>query len=283
MCAAHDSCYDKRVTGRINNQMYDELAGSWWDQDGPLHLLKAMVNPWRVPYFAQALRERFGAGLGKVRLLDVGCGGGVLTEEFARLGCRATGIDLSLESLQVARVHARGEGLSIDYQAGSAVGLPFDGGSFEVVSCCDVLEHIPRWVHVIEEVARVLKPGGLFLFDTINRTLGSKVNFIFGLQELPFTKLFPKDTHIWEMFITPRELNTTLEQHGMAVKGLSGGAIAGNPLTTLVEVRRYKRGQTSVAELGRRLQLKDSPDLSLNYLGCAQKKSSSFLSGPPTR
>lgn len=255
----------------INNQMYNELAGSWWDENGPLHLLKAMVNPWRVPYFTDAIKERFGPDLGQVRLLDVGCGGGVLAEEFARLGCKVTGIDVSAESLDVARAHARSENLSIDYQVGSATELPFDGGSFEVVSCCDLLEHVPRWERVIAEVERVLTPGGLFLFDTINRTPQSKFSFIFGLQEWSFTRLFPRDTHVWEMFITPKELTDVLEKHGMRVKGLSGGAIARNPFGTLQEVRRHKRGEINVAELGRRLELKHGPDLSLNYLGYAQR------------
>lgn len=255
----------------INNHMYNELAGSWWDEDGPLHLLKVMVNPWRAPYFADVMRERFGADLGQVRLLDVGCGGGVLAEEFARLGCQVTGIDVSAESLDVARAHARTEGLSIDYRAGSAAELPFDGSSFEVVSCCDVLEHIPGWERVIAEVGRVLVPGGLFLFDTINRTPKSKSTFIFGLQEWSFTRLFPRDTHVWEMFITPAELTDALEKHGMRVMGLSGGVIARNPFATLREVRRHKRGEINVAELGQRLELKHGPDLSLNYLGYAQK------------
>ena len=171
----------------------------------------------------------------------------------------------------MARAHARTERLSIAYQNGSATQLPFDGNSFEVVSCCDVLEHISDWKRVITEVGRVLKSGGLFLFDTINRTSKSKVNFIFGLQDFSFTKLFPKDAHVWEMFITPEELTDALERNGMKVRGLSGGAIARNPLSTLQEVRRHKRGEISVAELGRRLELKLDPDLSLNYLGYAHK------------
>jgi len=251
--------------------MYNELANSWWDENGPLHLLKVMVNPWRAPYFADVMRERFGADLSRVRLLDIGCGGGVLAEEFARLGCQVTGIDISVESIAVARAHARTEDLSIDYQTGSASQLPFDGSSFEVVSCCDTLEHIPEWEQGVVEVGRVLKAGGLFLFDTINRTPKSRSTFIFGLQEWSFTKLFPPDAHVWEMFITPDELSAALEGHGMAVKGLSGGVIARNPLATLGEVRRHKRGEISVAELGQRLELKHDPDLSLNYLGYAQK------------
>jgi 2-polyprenyl-6-hydroxyphenyl methylase/3-demethylubiquinone-9 3-methyltransferase len=251
--------------------MYNELANSWWDENGPLHLLKVMVNPWRVPYFADAMTKHFGTDLSYVRLLDIGCGGGVLAEEFARLGCKVTGVDVAFESLAVARAHARTGGLLIDYQIGTATRLPLDGSSFEVVSCCDVLEHILEWEEVIAEVGRALKPGGLFLFDTINRTPKSKSTFIFGLQEWSFTKLFPRDTHVWEMFITPDELTGALEKQGMKVNGLGGGIIARNPLSTLQEVRRHKRGEISVAELGRRLELKHDPDLSLNYLGYAQK------------
>jgi 2-polyprenyl-6-hydroxyphenyl methylase/3-demethylubiquinone-9 3-methyltransferase len=261
----------KFMSPSINNHMYSEFANSWWDENGTLHLLKVMVNPWRVPYFADALREHFGADLSQVRLLDIGCGGGVLAEEFAKMGCQVTGIDLSDESLAVARAHARAEGLPIAYQNGSATQLPLDGSSFEVVSCCDVLEHIPDWERVIAEVGRVLQSNGLFLFDTINRTSKSKVNFIFGLQDFSFTKLFPKDAHVWEMFITPEELTSALEKNGMKVQGLSGGTIDRNPLSILQEVRRHKRGEINVAELGQRLELRHNPDLSLNYLGYAQK------------
>jgi 2-polyprenyl-6-hydroxyphenyl methylase/3-demethylubiquinone-9 3-methyltransferase len=255
----------------VNNRIYDDLSDSWWDENGPLHLLKAMVNPWRVPYFADALKKQFGAHLTNVSVLDIGCGGGVLSEEFARLGCRVTGIDMSTKSIAVARRHALSEGLTIHYQTALAGQLPFASGSFEAVSCCDVLEHILEWRQVIAEAARMLKPDGLFLFDTINRTPRSKSAFIFGLQEWPFTKLFPRNTHVWEMFITPVELANALEKRGLEAKGFSGGVIARNPLATLQEIRRHKRGEISVAELGRRLALKHSPDLSLNYLGYGQK------------
>lgn len=255
----------------INNHMYSELADQWWDENGTLHLLKVMVNPWRVPFFADALRAHFGADLSHIRLLDIGCGGGVLAEEFARLGPQVTGIDVSAESLAIARAHARTSDLPIVYQAGSATQIPFDGSSFEVVSCCDVLEHIRDWKLVIAEVARVLKPDGIFLFDTINRTPESKVNFIFGLQDFAFTKLFPKDAHVWDMFITPDELTAATEAHGMTVQNLRGGSIGADPLSTLREVRRFKRGKITVAELGSRLELKLSDDLTLNYLGYAHK------------
>jgi 2-polyprenyl-6-hydroxyphenyl methylase/3-demethylubiquinone-9 3-methyltransferase len=251
--------------------VYNDLADSWWNENGTLHLLKAMVNPWRVPYFENALKKSFGTDLSNTRLLDIGCGGGVLSEEFARLDCQVVGIDISAESVAIARAHAQTENLAINYQTGSATQLQFDENSFDVVSCCDVLEHIVEWKQVLSEVRRVLKKNGLFLFDTINRTSKSKSTFIFGLQEWSYTKLFPRDTHIWEMFITPEELSKALENQNINVKGLSGGVIARNPFSTLQEVRRYKRHKINIAQLGHRLELKHDPDLSLNYLGYAQK------------
>jgi 2-polyprenyl-6-hydroxyphenyl methylase/3-demethylubiquinone-9 3-methyltransferase len=255
----------------INNHIYDELANTWWDENEFLYLLKVMVNPWRVPYFKKALIEHYGQRLSVVCLLDIGCGGGVLSEEFASLGYQVSGIDISPRSIAVARAHAARSGLSIDYQIGSGTSLPFKDGSFEAVSCCDVLEHIPGWQQVIMEAGRVLLPGGLFMFDTINRTPKSKAVFIQGLQESSFTKLMPVDTHLWEMFITPDELTAALKQQGLIVENMQGGKIPKNPLATLWDVRQHKRGRITFAELGHRLELKLDPDLSLNYLGCARK------------
>ena len=259
------------MTSEINNDIYDELADTWWDEKKFLHLLKVMVNPWRVPYFKQALVERFGQDLNQATLLDIGCGGGVLTEEFAKTECSVSGIDISLRSIAIAQAHAVQSGLTIDYRVGSATQLPFAPGSFEAVSCCDVLEHIPDWRQVISEAARVLRPNGLFLFDTINRTWQSRVQFIFGLQEFPLTRLMPPDTHRWEMFIRPDELASALRLHGLALKDMQGGKITKNPLSTLWDVQQQKRGRITFAELGHRLELKPDRDLSLNYLGYASK------------
>lgn len=259
------------MTADINNQIYDELAQTWWDERAFLHLLKVMVNPWRVPYFQNALAQAYGQDLSRVRLLDIGCGGGVLTEEFASLGCQVTGLDISPASIAIARAHAANNGLRIDYRVGSGTDLPFDQKSFDAVSCCDVLEHIRDWKQVLGEARRVLVPGGLFFFDTINRTLKSRVTFIFGLQEFPFTSLMPPDTHVWKMFITPNEIKSALESQRLMVEDLMGGKIAANPLTTLLAVRQQKTGKITFSELGRRLQLKLDKDLSLNYLGYARK------------
>ena len=255
----------------INNRIYEEFAQTWWDENEFLHLLKVMVNPWRVPYFKNALLKYYGQDLSQVHLLDIGCGGGVLAEEFASLGCKVTGIDISPASIAVAQAHAALSDLSVHYEVGSGIDLHFEANSFEAVSCCDVLEHIREWKLVLAEVRRVLNPGGLFFFDTINRTLKSKAVMIYGLQESPLTKLMPADTHIWEMFITPDEITAALREQEMVVQNMKGSKIAKNPLTALWDIRQHKRGKITVAELGHRLKLKLDNDLSLNYLGYARK------------
>lgn len=255
----------------INNHIYDELAETWWDESKFLHLLKVMVNPWRVPFFKDSLVQRYGQDLSRVRLLDIGCGGGVLAEEFARMGCQVIGIDSSSKSIAVAQAHADESALSIRYLVGSGTDLPLDPESFEAVSCCDVLEHTNEWRGVIAEASRVLSPGGLFFFDTINRTAESRIQFIFGLQVFPITRLMPANTHIWEMFIKPEEINSVFLRNGLQLKEMQGGKIATNPLSTLWNVWQKKQGKISFAELGRRLELKLDPDVSLNYLGYARK------------
>jgi 2-polyprenyl-6-hydroxyphenyl methylase/3-demethylubiquinone-9 3-methyltransferase len=255
----------------INNHIYDDLAETWWDEKEFLHLLKVMVNPWRVPYFSEILEKGYGQDLSQVRLLDIGCGGGVLTEEFASMGCQVTGIDISPRSIEIARKHAARTGLPIEYQVGSATQLPFKPGSFDAVSCCDVLEHIDGWKQAIAEAGRVLRPGGLFFFDTINRTPESRVQFIFGLQEFPLTRLMPANTHIWEMFIRPEELTSALQENGFVPEDMKGGKISKSPLATLWDVQQQKWGRITFSELGRKLELKLDPDLSLNYLGYARK------------
>jgi 2-polyprenyl-6-hydroxyphenyl methylase / 3-demethylubiquinone-9 3-methyltransferase len=259
------------VTAEINNQIYDELAQTWWDENEFLHLLKVMVNPWRVPYFKNVLVKSYGPDLSRVRLLDIGCGGGVLAEEFASVGCQVTGIDISPRSIAVAQAHAARSGLSIDYRVSSGTSLAFEDGSFDAVSCCDVLEHIRDWKQVIAEASRVLVPNGLFFFDTINRTLKSKAVMIYALQEFPLTKLMPADTHVWDMFIPPDEMTIALQEQGLVIEDMKGSQIAKNPLATLLDVWQQKQGRIAFAELGRRLQLRLDSDLSLNYLGYARK------------
>jgi 2-polyprenyl-6-hydroxyphenyl methylase/3-demethylubiquinone-9 3-methyltransferase len=246
----------------------DTLSDSWWSEKSYVNMLKGFINPWRLPYFKAVIAEN-GINPHNTNVLDVGCGGGLLAEEIASMGFDVTGIDPSEQAIEVARAHARENGLAIDYRVGSAERLPFENGSFRMVACCDVLEHIPGWKLVLGEIARVLRPGGIFFYDTINRTALSKLIFIKVAQEWRLTAIAPKDLHVWEMFIKPRELLDSLKQQGFDNKDLVGGRLYGNPLEALLNVRRFKRGKITVAELGRRLRMKKTRKLWMSYAGYA--------------
>lgn len=255
----------------INNQIYDDLASTWWDETSPLYVLRTMVNPWRTPYFEEVLRDAFGEDLSVVSLLDVGCGGGYLAEAFARLSCRVTGIDLSEGSVRAADAHARSSGMEIGYQAGAGTALPFADESFDAVACCDVLEHIPDWKQAVAEIARVLKPGGVFLFDTINRTLISYVVIIFGTQQFPLTRFLPPDTHLWQMFITPGELAEVLRDNYLGLAGLTGSKLSSGPLKLLPALLKWKKGEISVQAFSRQAAFSRAEDTRVNYMGYAVK------------
>jgi 2-polyprenyl-6-hydroxyphenyl methylase / 3-demethylubiquinone-9 3-methyltransferase len=136
--------------------------------------------------------------------LGRGCGGGFLAEEFARLGFDVVGVDPSAVSIEAARAHAAASSLNIDYRVGAGEQLLVEDGMFDVAYCCDVLEHVSDLDRVISETARVLKPGGLYLFDTVNRTLQSKLVAIKIAQEWPLTRVVDTPMHDWQMFIKPR-------------------------------------------------------------------------------
>ena len=243
---------------------FDAAAPRWWDPDGefrPLHDL----NPVRLDYIEAR------AGLAGKVVLDVGCGGGLLAEEFARLGFRVTGVDPSRESLAAARRHATAAGLEIDYQSGIGEALPFPDASFDVVYCCDVLEHVADLARVVAEASRVLQPGGVYLYDTINRTPASWLAVIFLLQELPWTRLMPPRLHDWRMFIRPDELRRLLEREGLAPRDLTGLKARGNPFGIVRALRARTRGTLSYAEVIARMDIAESPDTSIQYIGYARK------------
>ena len=135
----------------IDNQIYSRLADTWWTDESVLCLLRMHVNPCRFAYFREVLGERLGIDPRGCRVLDIGCGGGFLTEEFARLGCRVVGIDPSEASLETVREHAAAAGLDIEYRQSFAEQLPFDDGQFDIICCCDVLEHVRDLSAVIAE------------------------------------------------------------------------------------------------------------------------------------
>jgi 2-polyprenyl-6-hydroxyphenyl methylase / 3-demethylubiquinone-9 3-methyltransferase len=255
-----------------NNQIYDLHAQGWWDPNHFLYLLKTGINPARFGYFHATLTQRLLRAPQTLTLLDIGCGGGLLSEEFARLGCHVTGLDPSEASLETARRHAARQNLEISYQHGRGEALPFAEAAFDVIVCCDVLEHVDDLPATIRESARVLKPGGIYFFDTINRTEAARVSNIFAAQQFPLTAFFPPDTHVWEKFITPEELTALLAAQGLEVgemTGLRAGLSDGQVAWLLLQ---RKLGLLTFAELGRRLQFQAGGSLETNYLGWAVKK-----------
>lgn len=264
-----------RHSPQIDNAVYDQLANTWWDERGLLHLLKSSLSPWRVPYFRRILAQRGITPQGQ-HALDVGCGGGLLAEEIAAMGFAVTGVDPSEASLAAARAHAALAGLRIDYQRGHAGALPFADATFDIAWCCDVLEHVPDWGDALGEIARVLKPGGVFFYDTINRTFVSRIVVIDILQAWPATRIFPANLHVWRMFITPAELRAGMERHGLRPRDARGTWLSPNPLQafqTLHALHQYQAGRISSRALGERLHLREGPIMAANYMGYAVKES----------
>ena len=256
----------------INNESYSTQSAGWWDENHFLHLLKTGMNPARFGYFHEVLTRQLCLDPAMLSLLDVGCGGGILSEEFARTGCQVTGIDPSALSLEVARQHAAGSRLKIDYREARGEEIPFGEGIFDVVVCCDVLEHVEDLEKVVSEVARVLKPGGVLCYDTINRTEASRKENIFAAQQFPLTSFFPPDTHIWEKFITPEEILALFVRAGLENRAMTGlrSELPDRQVAGLL--LRRKLGLLTYAELGRRLKFRTGGGLEASYLGWAVKK-----------
>jgi 2-polyprenyl-6-hydroxyphenyl methylase/3-demethylubiquinone-9 3-methyltransferase len=260
------------VGARIDNDIYDRMSDLWWSEHGFAALLRHVSNPWRVPYFQRVLFDELNIVPRGKPALDIGCGGGVLAEEFAAMGFAVFGIDPSQRSIEVARAHGEHCGLKIDYRRGHGGDLPFENGTFDIVYCCDVLEHVEDWDSVIGEAARVLKTGGVFFYDTINRTTTSKIVFIKMGQEWRFTRYLPPNLHAWEMFITPEELTASMERYGLLNKDIKGTKPAGNPLKIVMKLRQYNKGRMTAAELVDCIgKTQEGPDIGGIYMGYAVK------------
>ena len=203
-------------------------------------------------------------------VLDVGCGGGLLAEEFASLGCAVTGVDPSRESLQTARAHAGARGLDIDYRQGTGEALPLENASFRVVYCCHVLEHVADVAQTLREIARVLEPGGLFMYDAINRTRRSKVVMIKAAQDWRSTAWAEPDLHAYDMFIRPRELEAHLAGAGLEVRDRVGLAPASG-MRAFKAMWDRAHGKIGYAEMGARLNMVECRDTSSAYMGYATK------------
>ncbi|MGZ4064841.1 MAG: methyltransferase domain-containing protein, partial [Bacteroidia bacterium] len=160
----------------------------------------------------------------------------------------------------------------IYYTTGSGEQLPYADASFDVLFCCDVLEHVRDLPAVITEISRVLKPGGVFCFDTINRTLLSKIAVIKIAQDIKLFSFMPPRLHVWNLFIKPRELKVLLAANQLEWKTLRGASFTGSPLELLRNLRLRKKGLLTYGQLGERLQLRESSSTAVFYMGYAVKK-----------
>ncbi|QEC51882.1 3-demethylubiquinone-9 3-methyltransferase [Anseongella ginsenosidimutans] len=262
---------DQEVYGRINNDVYQTQGDTWWKPDSILHLLKTSINPWRVGYAAKVLKKLDIDPQGKTAL-EVGSGGGILTEEICKMGFTTSGIEPAEESLHAARNHANAEGLAITYEKGSGEQIPFPDQSFDCVFCCDVLEHVRDLPKVISEISRVLKPRGVFIYDTLNRTFISKMVAIKIWQEWKRWAFMPPNLHVWKMFIKPGEIKDLLTQNGFEWREHVGSE-PNVPLPKMLGyLRKRTKGEWTYADLGKNFRLVESKDMNILYGGYAIKK-----------
>ena len=262
------------VSSSINNEIYadPQLSGSWHAEDtssdfATLHLLNAA----RVPYFDRVWRQQLRLSPRREgAFLEVGCGGGVATTALATLGYHISGVDRSLPALDAAREHAKKLGVHDRalFAHGSAYDLgAFADGSFDGVLLADVLEHLHDLPKAVAEVHRVLRPGGVFAFDTINRTYRSYLAAIVLAEDV--AGVLPPNTHDWRLFIKPHELSFLLQAHGFLVDtGQFRGMAPRLRPDPIALARSLASGKLPPAPLGPFVEI---VSLEVNYLGWAQK------------
>jgi 2-polyprenyl-6-hydroxyphenyl methylase/3-demethylubiquinone-9 3-methyltransferase len=212
---ASDSTVDAGEVAR-----FSALAAEWWDFGGKMGVLHKF-NPVRLGFIKDAACRRFDRdgkrldSLKGLRILDIGCGGGILCEPLARLGADVVGADPAEPNIEAARLHATAGGLAIDYRATTAEALADAGERFDVVLAMEVVEHVADLALFVQRCAEMVKPGGLMITATLNRTLKSFALAIVGAEYV--LRWLPRGTHQWDKFVTPNELEAALERHGLRV------------------------------------------------------------------
>ncbi len=202
----------------LNN--FNQLANTWWDESGEFGALHK-INPFRLTFMEQFLL------IEGHTILDIGCGGGILSEAMAKAGGQVTGIDLAEEVLTVAKLHGLDSGVKVDYRLEAAEDHAAEHSEhYDIVTCMEMLEHVPQPAAIIEAAAKAVKPGGWVFFSTLNRNYKSYLLAIFAAEQL--LDLVPKGTHTHEKFIQPSELDAMARQAGLILK--DGAGIEFNPL-----------------------------------------------------
>ncbi len=210
---------------------FSALAAEWWNPAGKFGVLHKF-NPVRLDYIRDHVAAHYGRNpasdrsLAGLRVLDIGCGGGLLSEPMARLGAEVVGVDPSEKNIGTARVHAEGSGVPVDYRCTTAEALAEAGERFDVVLNMEVVEHVADLPLFVSTCASMVKPGGLMFVATINRTMKSFALAIVGAEYV--LRWLPRGTHQWEKFVTPAELEGYVTDGGMTVTGRSG--VFYNPL-----------------------------------------------------
>ncbi len=204
---------------------FSRLSSQWWDPNGPMAPLHKF-NPVRLGYIRDRVASHFGRdanrldSLAGLRMLDIGCGAGVLSEPLARLGATVVGADPSDSNIAVAKHHAAQSGLAIDYRATTAEALEAAGESFDAVLAMEVVEHVTDLGLFVEIAAEMVKPGGLMFVATLNRTIKSFALAIVGAEYI--LRWLPRGTHQWDKFVTPNELEIAITQSGLDVTDQAG-------------------------------------------------------------
>ncbi len=205
-------------------ERFDSVASGWWDPEGPFRPLHEL-NPARLKFISDR------AEISGADVVDAGCGGGILSESLAKKGANVTGIDVAPRVLATARLHLNESGLEIDYQEKAVEDLAAESAaSFDIVTCMEMLEHVPDPASIIAGVHELLKPGGHGFFSTLNRTPLAFALGIVGAEHI--ARLLPRGTHRYDRFIRPSELSAWLRDAGMLVKDITG--LHYNPVTRSV-------------------------------------------------